>query len=341
MASEDGQGPLDAVRNLISFYEREHAVEHHGVYPVCSKLGGLGLACSSDLYAGDCFLKIPARCLIRGGGQYLWADIAGKCGGMDFPVEDRDYAVAQLNLCCSLLDAQSRVSSTSTEDQTSLLAAYLRSLPCVSIGPNSHPCFVEHRDVPLHLRPHHKKSSDVLRATEAVLSSRYSHEMIQWAFYMTCTRSMFISRTQWCLCPIADFLNHSSDARSQCGFNTMTQCYEFRLLYDLPAHEEILINYGPKLNFHDYLFHFGFCNTRCQDICIELPQGKIFTGRKLSPELESSLKRMGKSSTKLIQNLLHECQKKTVNHDMNLFLTLQYKLLSMQTDSSYVFAAEK
>ncbi|KND04362.1 protein-lysine N-methyltransferase [Spizellomyces punctatus DAOM BR117] len=89
----------------------------------------------------------------------------------------------------------------------------------------------------------------------------------EWAWFAVNTRCITLNTTQRrithsdtpkiALAPMLDFLNHTSEAKIQAGFDATGQSYRIRTLMPYEPGEQVFINYGPHDNSF-LLAEYGF-----------------------------------------------------------------------------------
>ncbi|KAK6169226.1 hypothetical protein SNE40_020314 [Patella caerulea] len=91
-------------------------------------------------------------------------------------------------------------------------------------------------------------------------------ESFRWAWYAVNSRSIYY-KTECCfleeedsnmaLAPFLDLLNHSTDAKTDAGFNVVNNCYEIRTSNNYKKYDQVFISYGPHDN-HKLFLEYGF-----------------------------------------------------------------------------------
>ncbi|KAI8084123.1 uncharacterized protein B0P05DRAFT_610138 [Gilbertella persicaria] len=100
---------------------------------------------------------------------------------------------------------------------------------------------------------------------EPLASQTIDPDDFEWAWLCVNTRCIHMSTINHtvnkggniALAPMLDFLNHTTEAKIESGFNTRTQCFEIKTLTPYAKGEQVFINYGPHDNFA-ILKEYGF-----------------------------------------------------------------------------------
>ncbi|CEI86856.1 hypothetical protein RMCBS344292_01283 [Rhizopus microsporus] len=86
----------------------------------------------------------------------------------------------------------------------------------------------------------------------------------EWAWLCVNTRCIHMTRSDHssnggsiALAPMLDFLNHTTEAKTESGFNVRTQCFEIKTMTPYKKGEQVFINYGPHDNLA-MLREYGF-----------------------------------------------------------------------------------
>ncbi|KAI8065075.1 hypothetical protein BDF21DRAFT_346630 [Thamnidium elegans] len=89
-------------------------------------------------------------------------------------------------------------------------------------------------------------------------------EEYEWAWLCVNTRCIHMTKMDGtvkggniALAPMLDFLNHTSEAKIESGFNVRNQCFEIKTLTPYSKGEQVYINYGPHDNLA-ILKEYGF-----------------------------------------------------------------------------------
>ncbi|KAI9255677.1 hypothetical protein BDA99DRAFT_442229 [Phascolomyces articulosus] len=96
------------------------------------------------------------------------------------------------------------------------------------------------------------------------MNESVTYEEYEWAWLCVNTRCIHMSTMDAtakggniAMAILLDFLNHSSTAKIESGFNVRTQCFEIRTITPYKKGEQIFINYGPHDNLA-ILREYGF-----------------------------------------------------------------------------------
>ncbi|KAI9475707.1 MAG: hypothetical protein EXX96DRAFT_596128 [Benjaminiella poitrasii] len=99
---------------------------------------------------------------------------------------------------------------------------------------------------------------------KAQLAEEIQFEEYEWAWLCVNTRCIHMSIMDHttkggniALAPMLDFLNHTTEAKIESGFNVKNQCFEIKTLTPYTKGEQVFINYGPHDN-SAILREYGF-----------------------------------------------------------------------------------
>ncbi|KAI8362693.1 hypothetical protein EDC96DRAFT_594991 [Choanephora cucurbitarum] len=100
---------------------------------------------------------------------------------------------------------------------------------------------------------------------EPLASQPIDPEEFEWAWLCVNTRCIHMNTPghtvpkggHIALAPMLDFLNHTTEAKIESGYNTRTQCFEIKTLTPYKKGEQVYINYGPHDNLA-ILKEYGF-----------------------------------------------------------------------------------
>ncbi|KAI7900247.1 uncharacterized protein BX663DRAFT_518015 [Cokeromyces recurvatus] len=99
---------------------------------------------------------------------------------------------------------------------------------------------------------------------KAHLAESIQFDEYEWAWLCVNTRCIHMSIMDHvtkggniALAPMLDFLNHTTEAKIESGFNVKNNCFEIKTLTDYKKGEQVFINYGPHDN-SAILREYGF-----------------------------------------------------------------------------------
>ncbi|KAI8080006.1 uncharacterized protein BX664DRAFT_342052 [Halteromyces radiatus] len=215
---------------------------------------GRGMMATSDIAAGEVIVRVPKSFLISNDALY-------KIYG---PHSLSTHQLLALHLVLLLQD-----SNCWWKPYLDLLPSHFNTLP-VTFPPtlSSHLPDGLKNEVELQRQ---KIKSDYLAAVQFLKTkktlmepSSLSSKQYEWAWLCVNTRCIHVTTSDntakggnIAMAPLLDFLNHTSEARIESGFNPQTQSFEIKTLIPYRKGEQVFINYGPHDNqaiFREYGF---------------------------------------------------------------------------------------
>ncbi|KAI7888939.1 uncharacterized protein EV154DRAFT_515999 [Mucor mucedo] len=208
---------------------------------------------TSDIEAGEVIVSVPRDFLITN-------DSLSKTYGTNHSLSS--HQILALHLVLLLRDKQSW-----WKPYIDLLPMHFNTMPVKYAK-----VLVDHLPSALKEETLQQKENirtDYLACTKFIQSRKektdpISAEEYEWAWLCVNTRCIHMTkmdnRTKGgniALAPMLDFLNHTTEAKIDSGFNVRKQCFEIKTLTPYKKGEQVYINYGPHDNLA-ILKEYGF-----------------------------------------------------------------------------------
>ncbi|KAF9364614.1 SET domain-containing protein 4 [Mortierella sp. NVP85] len=223
---------------------------------------GRGMMATKDIKAGEVIVQVPERTLIT------MKSLQSLYGARIARFENKVNAHMIIALHIALLVQ---------EPEKSGWLPYLRMLPKkFDTMPVRYP--PELSDLlPQNARAHvekqkakimsdYKTTLEFLQSNSDLLTRPLQYEEYEWAWLVVNTRCIYLDAKKQvaadniALAPMLDFLNHTSEAKTEGFFCSKSKSYKIRTLLPYKKGEQVFINYGPHDNCF-ILVEYGFVTT--------------------------------------------------------------------------------